>query len=565
MGRHSSTTQRKRRSPIIVLSILLVVGLVGWLAVALIDRLKPAGCDSTTVINVVAASDIAPTITQAGRRVSEQGGDDCYKVNVSSRESAAVAESLVVSDGTERPDVWIPESTMWLQRAQDKGAWNTPVNGASIANSPVVMALTDAAATELGWPAAKLTWSQLIGPAPASLAVGLPDPARDPVGVATLFGLRDLIKNTPDPGGASTAAMRRLSPNTESLSGDLFNRLPGGNSPAEPLAAFPTSENALLKHNVKHDESKLVAVYADPPVPSLDYPYVVLPDTPDAKRTAAGKFLEQLLNQQTSDELADAGFRTPDGKALRDRSQDKRTSSAPLTPIQAPDAAEVEQLLNNWAAVNLSGRVQVLLDVSGSMAQPVPGTGKTRLEVTLQAATAGVGLFKQTTKIGWWLYSTNMAGGKPYTVLLPMRTVSEQLAAGALDTLRGVKVNPNGNTAMYDTVLAAYQDARQNWEPGRINVVVLMTDGKDDNASGIKRDQLIAELKKLQDPKRPLLLIGIGIGPDVDPAELKAISEATGGEAFVNSDPAKIGDVFYAALSKMLCQPPTCKPANGGG
>ena len=31
------------------------------------------------------------------------------------------------------------------------------------------------------------------------------------------------------------------------------------------------------------------------------------------------------------------------------------------------------------------------------------------------------------------------------------------------------------------------------------------------------------------------------------------------------TDPTKIGDVFYAALSKMLCQPPLCKPPTGGG
>jgi len=56
---------------------------------------------------------------------------------------------------------------------------------------------------------------------------------------------------------------------------------------------------------------------------------------------------------------------------------------------------------------------------------------------------------------------------------------------------------------------------------------------------------------------------GIGIGPGVDPTELKKVSEATGGQAFTTPDPTKIGDVFYAALSKMLCQPPNCKPPTG--
>jgi extracellular solute-binding protein/von Willebrand factor type A domain-containing protein len=566
MGRHSATTRRGMWSPAVLLSILLVLALVGWFTFDFLrDRLRASGCETTTTLNVVAAPDIAPTVTAAGRKVSEEDTGSCYRVNVSSRESAATAESLAVSDGTERPDVWIPESTMWLQRAQDKGAWNTPVSGDSIASSPVVLALTDAAATELGWPNQQPSWAQVIGPEARALTVGFPDPARDPVGVATLFGLRELIKNAPDQGGASTAVMRKLSLNTVSQETELFARLPGGTSPAEPLSAFPTSENALLRHNVKQEGMQLVAVYADPAVPSLDYPYVVLPETSDARRTAAKRFLDRLLDQETAEALADAGFRTPDGKALRDRAQDKRTSSDPMTPVEPPEGEVVEQVLNSWAAVNLSGRLQVLIDVSGSMNEPVPGTGLNRMAVTVQAASQGMGLFKPTTKLGMWLFSTKLDGERDYSVLLPMRTVSEHLAGGALDKLRGIKAKPNGATGMYDSVLAAYQDGRQNWEPGRINAVIVMTDGKNEDPGGISLDTLLAELGKLQDPRRPLRIIGIGIGPDIDPTELKQVAEATEGQAFTTPDPSKIGEVFYAALSRMLCQPPNCKPGNGGG
>jgi hypothetical protein len=545
--------------------VLLVVALVLWFSVDyLIKHLRPSGCGSTTTISVVANPDMAPIVTAAGRKVSEQDGADCYKVNVASKDSAATADALVVSDGSERPDVWIPESTMWLQRAQDKGAWSVPVTGTSIASSPVVLAVAESTAGELGWPGKELSWGEVIGPNARSMTVGFPDPAKDPVGVSALIGLQALTKGAADPGGAGTAAMRKLSPNTVSQTSELFARLPGGTSPAEPLAAFPTSENALLRHNVRQEGSRLVAAYADPAVPALDYPYVVLPDTPEGKRKAAEKFLDKLIDQETSEALADAGFRTPDGKALRDRSQDKRTSSRPMTPTRLPDAATVEQILNNWAAVNLSGRVQVLLDVSGSMNEPVPGTPFTRMAVTIQAATAGLGLFKPNTKLGMWLFSTKLDGDKDYKVLLPVKTMTEQLASGALDAIRGVKAVPNGATGLYDTVLAAYQDGRQNWEPGRINTIVVLTDGKNEDPNGISLDQLLAELGKLQDPRRPLRVIGIGIGPGVDPAELKKIAEATGGQAFTTPDPTKIGDVFYAALSKMLCQPPTCKPTSGG-
>ncbi|MGH3756791.1 substrate-binding and VWA domain-containing protein [Actinophytocola sp.] len=548
----------------IALGVLLVVALVGWFAFDFLrDRLQASDCDSTTRVAVVAAPDIAPAVAQVGRRVSEQADAGCYRVSVAARESAAVAESLVVSDGTERPDVWVPESTMWLRRAQDAGAWNTPVQGTSIATSPVVLALTEDAANRLGWPRRTLDWSQVIGPSATRLTIGIADPARDPTGAAALLGVDELVAGADDPGAAKVAALRRLSANTVSAASDLFTRLPGTLTAAEPLDGFPTSENAVLRHNARQSQSSLVAAYADPAVPALDYPFVVLPRAPDATRDAAERFLGTLTGRDSASVFADAGFRTPEGTVLRDRSGDRRSSALARRPQPWPGG--IDETLNSWAAVNLSGRLQVLLDVSGSMNEPVPGTARTRMAVTVDAATRGIGLFKPTTKLGLWLFSTRIDGERDYRQLLPVRTVSEQLAAGALDTLRSVQALPSGNTALYDTVLAAYRDAHRHWEPGRINTVVVLTDGQDDNASDITRRQLLAELGKLRDPRRPLAIVGIGIGPDADRAELTAIAKATGGQAFTAPNPARIGEVFYAALSRMLCQPPACDPPSGGG
>ena len=72
------------------------------------------------------------------------------------------------------------------------------------------------------------------------------------------------------------------------------------------------------------------------------------------------------MTQNTADALSDAGFRTPDGEMLR-----KRGSRGPHVVGEDDPArscrqsADVDELLNEWAGVNLSGRVQVLLDVSG--------------------------------------------------------------------------------------------------------------------------------------------------------------------------------------------------------
>ncbi|MFI7673819.1 substrate-binding and VWA domain-containing protein [Actinophytocola sp. NPDC049390] len=561
MGRHSSARPRgRRRTPVAVLAGLLVVALVGWFAVDFLgDRLRAADCAARPSITVTAAQEIAPVVAQLARRAAEDERT-CYRVRVIERESAAVVESLVVPDGR-RPDVWIPESGMWLWRAQDAGAWTVPATGTSIASSPVVLGVTETVAADLGWPDEQPTWAQVVGPAAGGPAVGFPDPTRDPVGISTLLELSDLVADAPDPATARVAAMRALSRNTVPRQEDLFRRLPGGQ--AEPLEAFPTSENALLRHNAKPGRIPLVAVYPDDGVPALDFPFVVLPDTPVAQRGAAERFLDRLLTQESADLLADAGFRTPDGAALRDRSGDRRTSGERMTPAPPRGPADVRQVLAAWAGVNRSGRLQVLLDVSGSMAEQVPGTGQTRMAVTVAAAATGLGLFKPTTKLGMWLFATDLDGAKDYRVLLPVRPMSEHLAGGALDAVRAVHALPNRDTALYDAVLAAYRDGVRAWEPGRINTVVVLTDGKDDNASDITLDQLLTELGRLRNLGRPLTLVGIGIGPGVDRAELTAIAEATGGSAFVARNAARIGDVFHEALSLMLCQPPDCLPGVG--
>jgi hypothetical protein len=560
MGRHSSVKTRgpRGRAPVIALSAALVLALVGWFTYDfLADRLRASDCDTTTVLNVTTSPDIAPVVASTARELSTE--DTCYEVQVTNRESEAVSESLVVSDGTEPPDVWIPESTIWLQRAQARGAWRVPVTGTSIASSPVVLALTEDAATQLGWPAKQPTWGEVLG---SDLEIGVPDPGREPAGVSLLFGTRELLKAEPDPGAALATKFRQLSPNTVGSVPDLFTRLPGTGSAENPLDGFPVSENAVLRNNAR-ESTPLVAVYADPAVPALDYPYVVLPDTRGAKRAAAEKFLTVLMQQNTADALSNAGFRTPDGEMLRSRGTSDLTSAAKVTPTETPQSGDVDDLLNVWAGVNLSGRVQVLLDVSGSMNQPVPGTNANRLSLTLQAAELGIGLMKPSTKLGVWLFSTKLQGDRDYLELLPMLPISEQARTGGLEKLRAVQPVPKGDTGLYDSVLAAYQSARQNFEPGRINVVIVLTDGRNDDDNTISRDALLTELGKLQNPQRPILIVGIGIGPDVDAGELQAISGATGGQAFTTEDPTKIGDIFFEALSKMLCQPPKCSTKPG--
>jgi hypothetical protein len=191
-----------------------------------------------------------------------------------------------------------------------------------------------------------------------------------------------------------------------------------------------------------------------------------------------------------------------------------------------------------------------IIDVSGSMLQKVPTAGNaTRAQVTLEAARRGLGLFDDSWAVGLWTFSTNMNGNLDYVQQMPIGPLSAQRTQ-LLTKIGGIQPNPKGDTGLYDTILAAYQEVKKDWDPGRVNSVVMMTDGdNDDPGGGVSHEQLLAQLKDLADPKKPIQLIIIGVGPSVNAAPLEQITKTTGGGVFIAEDPAKIGEIFLKAIS----------------
>ncbi|MET8847314.1 substrate-binding domain-containing protein [Amycolatopsis sp. NPDC004625] len=544
MGRHSDGRRRRLLVPAVATGLVLVLGAATWVTVSAV-RSRPS-CVQPVKVLVTASADIAPALSLVARGLDLS----CGSVEVQTREATQAAERLALSDGSPRPQVWVPDSTLALRRAHQLGAADVPGSGASVASSPVVLAVAADVVKGLGWPGHAPTWAEVL--AAPGVVPGMPDPARDPVGAVALLGLQDTVKATPEPSGAYVALLRRFSANTLGDETDLIARLPGSSDGGGTAAvtAFPASENSLLRHNVEDPKSPLVAVYS-PAVPTLDYPFAELGGITSQQRPIVDALRDAVLGDAGADAIAKTGLRAAGGQALRDHPDDPRVSPEGFRTANLPSAQGVDELLNQWAGINLSARVQVLIDVSGSMNAQVPGTGLNRMQVTMQAAAKAMRLFKPATQLRMLAFSTHLDGDKDYRELLPMAPVAQHLASGALEKLAQVKATPDGGTGLYDSVLDTYRTARREWEPGRLNLVIVMTDGRNEDPHGISRADLLSELAKLQDPRRPIPLIGVGIGPDADKSELDQLTAATGGQAFVAPDPAKITDVFFGALSRI--------------
>jgi Mg-chelatase subunit ChlD len=202
-----------------------------------------------------------------------------------------------------------------------------------------------------------------------------------------------------------------------------------------------------------------------------------------------------------------------------------------------------------------------VVDVSGSMAQEVPGSGgATRMEVTKEAAAQGMSLYPDDAQIGFWVFSRQLTPDGDHQELVPIGPLGlrengwlgRELIGRALG---GVHEVPDGGTGLYDTVLAAVRTVRQDWDPARVNSVVLLTDGRDEDRDSIGLPELLATLDRESDPARPVPVITIGLGPGSDTEALAAISAATGGSTYLTQDGDDVYAVFQDAMGRRSCRP----------
>jgi CheY-like chemotaxis protein len=100
------------------------------------------------------------------------------------------------------------------------------------------------------------------------------------------------------------------------------------------------------------------------------------------------------------------------------------------------------------------------------------------------------------------------------------------------------------------------QDAEVLWwesrQPARRrdhqNVLMVLTDGKNEDASGLSMAELVRSLRQGRDPTRPVTVVLIAYGRDADVAALDQAAAAAGGRTYVARNPADIGMVFLAAM-----------------
>lgn len=539
-GRHAST--RTRRDPRL-LAWLVVAGLVAVLALGfLISRIggdddaavaagdaapaaaAGADCAEPTVVGVVADPAISAVVTDVLADL------ECVEARVTAQASdvtaAAAARPEGVGLGGSLPDVWIPSSSLWVAQASstDAGAERIAADAPSLARSPVVLAAAPATAETLGWAEGPPRWSELARS--GSVRVASSDPRTDTSALAALLAATD-----GDPTPEAVAA----------LSGTVSVPAAQGRSPAQMVLedvadVMPTSELDLVRAQGSSGQGTLTAGYDDA-LGSLDFPLVTFTGLDDPVGSAAESVAERLRSDEAVEAMQRIGLRAPDGALGEEFEDGYGLDAQPRGGGDTPSADAVVAGLDAWAVAGRRARILLAIDRSGSMLEPLPGGTVAKSALARDSVVRLVNSASPDTDLGLWSFTTN-GDAAAIDRLVPLAPLSAQ-ATGSTQRERlaaavtGLQPVPAGDTPLYQAVLDTYAAAQEDYAYGRLNAVVVVTDGKNDHPSGtLTEEETLDRLRLLYDGMRPVRILALGYGPETDLEGLTRLADVTGGRAY---------------------------------
>ncbi|MFA1548360.1 substrate-binding domain-containing protein [Actinomadura chokoriensis] len=576
--------KRKRSATALIGPMAGAVGLALLLGVGVYAFAESGGgCSGDDAMNlsVAVAPDIAPAVEKAAGRFNDgksKVDGKCVKATVRKIEPPAVTTLLsgqaVASGSKERPDVWIPDSSLWISLAQasaegdDKGG--VVSTKTSVAKSPIVVGLPQSLAVQLKKQGitASPSWDNLLKAAggvaggavtknemiPAgSVRLVVPDPMKNAAGMGSLMVTSMLLANDPNRDSIFTGIVRTVRESTvPSVDAEFaaFRKNQGGKKPISL-----SSEQALFQYNKTKPGEPAVALYPIEGTLSMDYPFTVT--SKDAGKQQAARLLEKAMNTEaTRKDVQELGFRTPDGKAPAGFTEAAGVSPAKPRQLPTPKTQDVAKIMQAWSKLSLGLRMLTLIDVSGSMLEKV-GPNTNRLQAIAAVSQGGLSMMSNDTELGQWLFSTKMNGDLPYKVAVPIGPLGERIGSTTrrglvLSTLNQMKPKPNGDTGLYRTMLAAYKQMNETYKPEFGNSILLLTDGKNDDDGGPSLAETLKQLKAMQDPNKPIQVNMIGFGKGVDRGELEQIAAATNGNVQVAQTPQEISRIFLKMLSRRI-------------
>ena len=464
----------------------------------------------------------------------------CITVTVDEENPSAAVQSVSVSPANV---IWIPDSRFWADqmRAASPTLRSAVTVSGSVGSSPLVVATAPAHASSLA-AAAKAGWAGvLMGPA----VVAVPDPLSTTEGALSALLVQSAVGSPANSSAMLVGAYGRLAATAIPDSGTGFSDMQS--SPAS-APAFVTSEQDVVQANRGKTTPVASAVYPTGPTPVLDFPVIriTLPNADLNVAAAQALFVHQLGATTARVAYAEAGLRADPRLPLGPGENAIGAAQHPVTASSSPAATQVALASRLWVAAIKPSNLLAAIDVSGSMGD-TSGTALSKIALAAGAAQTAMTIIPDSWTLGLWAFSAHDPPATDWTEIAPLSNVGSsraQLAAAAASLPGRV----GGNTGLYDTAWAAYQDVTRNYNPADVNVVALLTDGSNVDPNGIDLPTLTSRLKAAYNPQQPVRIVTIGIGSQADTAALQAISSTTHGQSYTVLNPVDIRAVLLQAI-----------------
>ena len=454
-----------------------------------------------------------------------------------------------VLDGGATFQAMTPDSSIWL--GQLDGAWYDKAGSEAVgetaryAVSPVVIAMWEGLAREMGWPNQPISWQDLLDRAQAD-----PDFRWSHPSTSSASGLLATLAEFY--AGAGKTRGLTIEDVTAQETLDYVAALEKtvryygeGDEPAiierallegrDFLDAFVVQEQMVTHFNTHRGggQERLIAIHPAEGALWEDHPLALLEtgDLTPLQRQTFARFRDYLLSPEAQQLVLSHGYRPADlsipldGPASPLTAQNGVDPSEPNTSLQIPNASIIEVVRDVWWYTKRHTNVYLVVDTSGSMRDEKLAQAQEALRIFLdqiKGEQERVGLVEFASRVNTVVTLDEL--GRSRTAL--------ELAVDGLQA--------EGDTALLDAVFVAQQQLKELGDTERINAVVVMTDGRENN-SWIDLRNLVQELRK--DSGVPVVVFAIAYGQDADMEVLRIIAESTGGQVH-EGDVETIEDLY---------------------
>ena len=567
----------------------------------------PGNC---TVVDIAISSEKVDLMKELATDFNSQRNivdGACVFVRPQTKASGAAATTLAngwdtAVDGPQ-PVIWSPASSAWgpivNQRLADQGKPAlAPSDATPFMLTPLVIAMPKPMADALGYPAkpvgyadlAKLAtspngWADYGHPEWGAFRLGKTNPNFSTSGLSALIAQTYAAAgkteglSTEDLSNPAVIAQSKAIESSVVHYGDItmtflnnWFRADKRGTALTYASAVAVEEKSLIDYNLGNPDGildpgevarppkiPLVAIYpsegtlySDNPFFVLDAPWVSTP-----QRAGAAKFQEYVQTPENQAKVLKFGFRPGNPTvAVSDpiTAANGVNPEPPATLLRVPAPRVMVDLLDKWQQFRKGARVLVVLDVSGSMGDDAGNGTETKLELAKSAAIAALDQFVDTDLVGLRIFSTNLGPqqDQQWLDLLPVEAIGPQR-----EKIRSAIGNlvPTNGTPLFDVTQNSYQTMLDGYDPTRINAVILLTDGQNDDGNrdddATQRETLINGLRtaSASENARPVRIFTVAYGSDADKESLKAIAEASNAAAYTATDAKTIAKVLAQVVS----------------